>query len=453
MRSAAAQSAAATAAVADAPTADGYRGIWFTLGQFGPHGDKYSGGLGTYTANHNPIAVYAPAVDKTFFVYGGTTAADQRHLLIMASYYDHKRGGVPRPVIVHDKEGVNDPHDNASLCIDPDGHLWVFVSGRGRARPGFKYRSTLPYSVRAFERVETYEATYPQPWWVPGHGILHLLTRYTKGRELYFEPGADKRKGAGPVSKLAGFGGHYQVSGLHAPSGKVATFFNYHPGGNVDKRTNLYYLQTTDRGGTWTTADGKPVPVPLDAVKNPALVVDYAARGLLQYTCDLNFDEAGNPVLLYVTSKDSAAGPAGDPRTWTVAVWTGKAWETHAVCRSDHNYDMGSLYTEDPRRWRVLGPTEPGPQPYGTGGEMALWVSGDRGRTWRRERVLTKNSPRNHAYARRPKDARDPFSAFWADGDPGKFGVSHLYFSDAEGKTVRRLPYDMKGDFATPEKV
>src|SRR2546430_12855558 len=99
------------------PKADGYRGIWFTLGQRSQYGDKYSGGLGTYTANHIPIAIYAPAVNKTFFVYGGTIK-DQRHLLIMASYYDHARNLVPRPTIVHDKNGVNDPHDNASLSID-----------------------------------------------------------------------------------------------------------------------------------------------------------------------------------------------------------------------------------------------------------------------------------------------------------------------------------------------
>ncbi len=64
---------------------DGYRGIWFTLGQFTDtpygkgkwdrfwdYGDKYSGGLGTYTAKHVPIAVYAPEVNKTFFCYGGS---------------------------------------------------------------------------------------------------------------------------------------------------------------------------------------------------------------------------------------------------------------------------------------------------------------------------------------------------------------------------------------------
>ena len=96
---------------------DGYRGIWFTLGQFSAYGDKYSGGLGTYTANHIPIAIYSPEVNKTFFVYGGTIK-DQRHLLIMAGYYDHTTHQVPRPTVVLDKLTVNDPHDNAAIAID-----------------------------------------------------------------------------------------------------------------------------------------------------------------------------------------------------------------------------------------------------------------------------------------------------------------------------------------------
>ncbi len=100
-------------------------------------------------------------VDKTFFVYGGTTGPDERHLLCMISYYDHKTHRVPKPVVVHDKKSVNDPHDNPSLAVDADGHLWVFVSGRARARPGFKYRSVEPYSIDRFERVSEEELTYP----------------------------------------------------------------------------------------------------------------------------------------------------------------------------------------------------------------------------------------------------------------------------------------------------
>ena len=58
--------------------ANGYQGIWFTLNQFSEEGDKYSGGLGTYTAKHVPMAIYAPEVEKTFFVYGGAKEG-QRH--------------------------------------------------------------------------------------------------------------------------------------------------------------------------------------------------------------------------------------------------------------------------------------------------------------------------------------------------------------------------------------
>ncbi|MBN2296233.1 MAG: hypothetical protein JXM70_27635, partial [Pirellulales bacterium] len=99
---------------------DGYRGIWFTLGQVSKYGDKNPGGLGTYTAKHVPLAVYSPEAEKTFFVYGGAKQG-KRHLLAMASYYDHRRGVVPRPVIVHDKGGVNDPHDNPSIALDEHG--------------------------------------------------------------------------------------------------------------------------------------------------------------------------------------------------------------------------------------------------------------------------------------------------------------------------------------------
>jgi len=117
--------------------ADGYKGIWFTLGQFSQYGDKYSGGFGTYTSSHIPIAIYSQKVNKTFFVYGGTTGAAQRHLLIMISCFDHKTGKLPRPIVVYDKNGVDDPHDNASLSSDDAGYIWVFVSGRNTSRSGF----------------------------------------------------------------------------------------------------------------------------------------------------------------------------------------------------------------------------------------------------------------------------------------------------------------------------
>jgi len=428
--------------------ADGYKGIWFTLGQFLEHGDKYSGGLGTYTAKHVPLAVYAPEVNKTFFVYGGARKPDERYLLCMASYYDHTNGVVPKPTIVHDKEGVNDPHDNPSISLAEDGHVWVFVSGRGRKRPGFVYRSTEPYSVDAFERIRECEMTYPQPWHIQDKGFLLCFTKYTKGRELYWTFSADGREWAAD-QKLAGMGGHYQTT--REKDGRVITAFNYHPGGNVDKRTNLYYAETSDFGKTWQNAAGEILVTPLENTQNPALVRDYDAEKRLVYMKDINFDAEGRPVILIITSGGYAPGPENDPRIWTIVRWNGASWDFHEVTHSTHNYDMGSLYIEEDGTWRIIGPTEAGPQPWGGGGEMALWTSNDAGVAWNKIRDITHNSKFNNSYARRPVNAHPDFYAFWADGNSNEFSQSQLYFTNKNGDKVWALPYEMKEDAATPQ--
>ena len=429
---------------------DGYRGIWFTLGQFSEYGDKYSGGLGTYTANHIPIAIYSAAVDKTFFVYGGTIK-DQRHLLIMASCYDHTTQQVPRPTLVLDKQGVNDPHDNAALALDDAGHVWVFVSGRGTSRPGWKFRSRRPYSVAEFDFIRQDEMTYPQPRHIPGFGFFNLFTKYTNGRELYWETSTNGVHWSAH-HKLAGIGGHYQGSNVRDDQQLIASFFNRHPGGSVDQRTDLYYVQTTNFGSTWTTVDGRPLTLPLSTADNPGRVIDYSSQGKLMYTLDLNFDTNGNPVMLYITSNGWAPGPQNDPRRWTITRWNGMQWITSTVTTSTHNYDFGSLYIR-PDRWLIIGPTEAGPQVWQTGGEMAVWSSVDQGLTWTKDRQITTNSIYNHTYARRPLNAKDPFFAFWADGDPTQLTPSRLYFSNSDGTRVWQLPYDMPTLSATPQEV
>ncbi|MGM0506734.1 MAG: BNR-4 repeat-containing protein [Bacteroidota bacterium] len=424
---------------------NGYRGIWFNLGQIGPYGDKYSGGLGTYTANHIPMAVYSPGNEQTFFVYGGATGADDQQLVVMASWYDHKEHLVPKPTVVHVSPGVDDPHDNPSITLDPEGHIWVFVSGRSTRRAGYIYRSSKPYSTDHFERVREDEFTYPQPWWTD-NGVLHLFTRYSNGRELYLERSPDGRKWEEP-RKVAGIGGHYQVSSWK--DGVLGTFFNRHPGGNVDQRTDLYYIQSRDGGENWTTADGTPVHLPIEEEDHPARVRNLSAEGRLQYTVDLNWDRNGYPILLYVTSGSHEAGPASEPRRWELSRWTGSEWTHSVVARSDHNYDLGSLFVlED--RWVVVGPTGTGPQAWGTGGELERWESEDQGATWKKTKQMTVNSEYNHMYVRRPLHASDPFSLYWADGSPNEISPSRLYFGELSGERYWQLPYEMDEPYATP---
>jgi len=437
------------------PQADGFRGIWFDLGQKSEFGSKYSGGLGTYTANHVPMAHYVKEVDRTYFTWGGTPDAKQRRLLILVSYFDHKTGKVARPVVVMDKGKVDDPHDNGSLSIDEKGHLWVFVSGRGRTRPGRIYRSKVPYEINEWLNLGDSEFTYPQPWHFEGKGFLHTYTRYTPGRELYFRTSLDGITWDAE-KKLAGLEGHYQTSAQVGD--RLITAFNRHPKRNVDRRTDLYYMETADMGKTWTTADGKVLPTPITKVDSPARIRKYsgnadAADNALVYICDTTADADGHPVILYITSKSHQPGPRGNPRTWKIARWTGTEWLFHPITTALHNYDMGSIYIEKEGTWKVIAPIGAGPQEWGTGGEMELWTSKDQGATWAKQREVTSKSPRNHSYARRPQNAHPEFYAYWADGDADSFSESHLYFTNKAGDKVWHLPYDMIEAFATPTLV
>ena len=442
---------------------EGYRGIWYyNQPTKDEYKYKYSGGFATYPQQHEPIAIYCKEAGKTFFVFGGTTArsgSDKQELLHMVSYYDHKTGEVPRPRILLNKH-TSDAHDNPTLQIDSQGYLWIFSAAHGSSRPAFIHRSTKPYSIDEFQRVAVTNFSYTQPWYIPGDGFLFLHTHYDGGKPLginairclFWMTSADGFTWSTP-QMLAGIEmGDYSISWR---SGKrVAIAFDFHPRPlGLNGRSNVHYLETDVMGKTWRTAAGEVVKLPLTSTNNPALVYNSRADGLLAYLKDLNFDRDGHPVILFTTSKGFEPGPANGPRLWQTMRWTGKEWIRRPFTTSGNNYDHGSLYIEPDGTWRIIAPTETGPQPYNPGGEMIVWTSQDQGQTWQRLKRLTHNSPRNHTYARRPLDAQPDFYALWADGNARQPSESYLYFTNQRGEHVWRLPAKMKGDFAKPEMV
>jgi hypothetical protein len=441
------------------PFAEGFRGIWY---QNGPTGDqyayKYSGGMATYPQQHIPIAVYSADANKTFFVYGGTDATNST-LLHMVSSYDHATRRVARPRTLLNK-ATTDAHDNPVLSVDDGGHLWIFSNTHGEARRSWLHKSTAPGSIDRFTEVPLPAAVFPnnrfnygQPWWVPGHGFFFLHIRYNGGeRDLYWTTSPDGVSWTprGTLSQM--LSGQYQISGRTGE--KVASAFNVHPPvGGLDARTNLYYLETSDMGTTWKTITGAVVTTPLTDPANPALVHDYMSEGRLVYLKDITFDAAQRPVILYVTSADSAPGPQTPARMATTARWTGTDWIIREVVATDHNYDHGSLYIEPDGAWRILGTFLDGPQQFGTGGEIGIWTSQDQGATWQLARQVTTASPFNHNYPRHPVNARDDFYTLWADGNAFVPSSSSLYFTDKFGDAVLRLPAQMQEDFAFPEVV
>jgi len=431
--------------------ADGYEGIWYYNQKSNDeYVYKYSGGFATYPQQESPIAIYSKEANKTFFVYGGTVPGKQE-LLHMVSYYDHATGMVPKPTLLLNKQ-TEDAHDNPVLSIDEQGHLWVFSNSHGTSRPSYIHRSRKPYDIRDFELILTTNFSYGHPWRHFGKGFLFLQTLYEdKGRSLYFNTSQDGREWTKPQLLARAEAGHYQITAHEGD--RTATVFNVHPPEGVNFRSNLYYLETSDMGKTWKNAAGETVQIPIREVKNSALVYDSRAENLMVYLKEVAFERDGKPVILYITSKGYESGPKNGLRQWNTARWTGEKWEIRPFTTSDHNYDFGALWIDDDGTWRIIGPTEPGPFPYTTGGDMVLWTSKDQGATWTKVRQLTKGTERNHTYARKPVNVHPDFYAFWADGETLKPSVSYLYFTNREGSGVWRLPQKMTSDFARPEPI
>lgn len=434
------------------PEAGGFSGIWYANQ---PSKDeykfKYSGGMATYPQQHTPIAIHVASRNRTFFCYGGTDDSGKT-LLHMISEFDHQTGMVRRPRILLDKK-TDDAHDNPVMSIDGAGHIWIFSNSHGTSRPSWIHRSLRPYDITEFEIILETNFSYGQPWWIPGQGFCFLHTRYSGGRVLHWMTSREGREWSEPRVLARIDMGHYQVS---RPNGNtIGTAFNYHPKPvGLNARTNLYYLETPDGGSSWRAADGTVVTPPLETEVNPALVRDYRSEGLLVYLKSVTFDTAARPVLLYLTSKGYESGPKNDPRQWWTARYSGEAWEFNPVTASDNNYDYGELTIEaegNGEVWRLIAPTKPGPQPYNTGGEMALWISRDSGRQWAMSRQLTRDSEFNHTYARAPLNAHPDFHAIWADGHGRKRSRSRLYITDRDGSHVRRLPEMMTAEWAVPE--
>ncbi|MBL7219917.1 MAG: BNR-4 repeat-containing protein [Phycisphaerae bacterium] len=446
------------------PKDTGYRGIWY-MNQ--PSGDeykyKYSGGLGTYCAKHQPFAVYCPKANKTFFCYGGAAKDSNRKLIHMVSYFDHKTGTVPRPTILLDKK-TDDAHDNPVISVDDKGFVWIFSTSHGTSRPSYIHRSARAYDIERFELIKPTRAdggkrkpitnfSYMQAWHASGGGFICFFTKYNwpAARTICYMTSADGISWSQWRRLAAIEKGHYQISA--AGRKRAGAAFNYHPKGKgLNWRTNLYYVETADGGKTWRSAGGEAISPPLTKSGNAALVCDYQSKGLNVYLKDICYDADDRPIVLYLTSGGYQAGPRNNPRTWTIARWGGKRWDIRAITTSDNNYDMGSLYVEPGGALRIIAPTRTGPQPFNPGGEVAMWTSRDSGDTWKLAGQLTTNSPRNHTYVRRPVNAHEDFYALWADGHGRKPSESDLYFCDKKG-AVYRLPGKMARDFAKPQAI
>ena len=121
---------------------------------------------------------------------------------------------------------------------------------------------------------------------------------------------------------------------------------------------------------------------------------------------------------------------------------------------SDNNYDHGSLYIEPDGTWRVIAPTEPGPQPYNPGGEMVMWTSRDRGQTWKKVEAAHPRQPAQ-PHLRPPPAQRAPglLRVLGRRQRARAVGVLPLLHQPATAITSGDCPRRWTGEFAKPEII
>lgn len=436
------------------------RGIWYASGMPGlrpnnllpGQGAVYSGPMATYCSWHRPMAICAPAANRSFFVYGNGDNAPT------ISFYDHATGEFAWPVVLGSNPD-GDAHRNPTLLIDEAGYLYVFWGAHGH--PTLVHRSVRPYDIRDWEQRATIEpdgrTSYPQPFMLRSGEILvsyrmapgWRFVRSDDGARSWSEPtdicsfGMDNAaKGVAEFSIYGvtiGASGEYprriHFAWSHLGGGKPHEIETKHLWA---RRYNVYYACSDDGGDTWRRSDGSAYTLPISEA-DADTIYDCGERGV--WLNDIQLDSRGRPYILF----NDADVPTFRSR-WTVLRQTDDGWASSMVTESDHMYDHGALLMMADDDIRIWGATTD-VQPHEDGGEIEEWTSTDGGATWSNTRHLTAGSRLSHNHVKPVmghQTGPGEIRAIWSYGDslrPPQTRDVRLYYCGDGMDAGREVPF------------
>jgi len=426
------------------------QGVWYACGTANAYPGKkyvYSGPMATYCAWHRPIAVYAPAVRKTFFVFGNPDNAPA------ISDYDHRAKRFAPPVVLGTNPDM-DAHRNPTLLIDEAGFLYVFYGAHGHPTRVVKSRS--PYDVSGWSEAAAIDdpgTSYPQPWQLCEREIF-VSFRQSPG--WCFRKSTDGASSWEPTVNLIRFADAriYAVSiGGTGPFPRaVHVAWSKLGGGTPEevrtkhlwaRRYDVYYARSDDGGTTWKRSDGSEYTLPITE-ETAEKVYESGEHGV--WLKDIQLDPRGDPYILFLD-----ADVATYESTWKVAGRPAEGWQISDVAQSDHMYDAGGLVILGEDDFRIYGPTT-GSQAHEDGGEIEEWTSSDRGRTWTNTKHLTAGSRYSHNQVKVVFNrGESDFRVLWSYGDsvypPATRDVYLCRYGEAAG-TFERIT--LAGSGASP---
>ncbi len=403
------------------------RGVWYCCGTANTlpgHGHVYSGPMATYCVWHRPMAIYAPTVDKTFFVYGNAENAPT------ISCYDHAQRAFAKPVVLGSNPD-GDAHRNPTLLMDEDGRFYVFYGAHGHET--HVLRSEAPHDISAWEertQIPDSKTSYPQPWQLRAGEVF---VSYRQAPGWCFTRSQDGAATWESPTNLIDFGCSKDAAGTSeysiyaitvAEAGeyprKVHIAWSRLGGGTPEeienkhlwaRRYNVYYAFSDDGGDTWRRSDGTPYELPISEEAAEKLY-DCGQHGV--WLKDLQLDSEGSPYILFLDSEVKTF-----ETDWKLARRVGDGWEIADVAHSDHMYDAGGLVIISDDDFRIYGPTT-ATQPYEDGGDIEEWQSTDRGASWTNTRPITQGSLLSHNHVKvvfNHQLGGGDFRVIWSYGD------------------------------------
>ena len=395
-----------------------YRGVWYCCGTANVlpgNNHVYSGPMATYSAWHRPMAVYAPAVNTTYFVFG-----NERNAPAIGSY-DHAARAYSRPTIL----GANpdgDAHRNPTLLLDDTGRLCVFYGAHNH--PTRVLRSIRPYAIDSWRECATIVdpgTSYPQPFQLlPGEIFVSYRESSSGWRSRVSRNHGETRED--PVEIV-----EFQGCAIYAMS--IAETGDYprsvhlawsRLGGGTDeeirtkhlwaRRYNIYYACSDDGGRTWRRSDGTLYDLPVKEAAAEKLY-DCGERGV--WLKDIQLGPDGRPFILFID-----ADPFTYVSHWKCGRFSDDGWRFSDIAVGDHMYDDGGMVIED-RSVTVYAPTTAS-QPREDGGEIDVWRSADGDGPWQRGEQLTAGSDLSHNNVKvvfNHQAGPGDMQVFWTYGD------------------------------------
>jgi hypothetical protein len=468
---------------------------------------KYSSALGFGSQKHAPVAIERPASagssqKYTYFVYSGPVTLDGRTTIastagqgnrstssafnfatnkspalgIYVSKYNPSTKQVVKPILVHAKY-TDDFHDNAVINMDPSGHIYVLISGRGNSRQMLLYRSDAPYSMESFTDITPdtpnvgHKVSYPKFFWTKGqNGYFRLIyndydssgNRDIWSAKISVNGSAKAIFTTEPTSTLGGYG-HYVVG--DARGDNIVLAFNEHSGG-ISKRTNLYYMYSDNGGESWKNINNQHINIPfsnsqaLSSVAVKEYNDNYQQRSI--YVKDIAFDSNPTNSVMPEIVVLGVVGVVGDVNddlsvpsasydryfaTWyrKNGAWVGARFSNQV----DHNYSTAAIHQSDSSSV-IYAQTLEGNENYLAGGSIAKGSLTDKDHTGN---VLANNVATGYfsdaTYCEfnniRPihTEEVESSSSVWevaTGGNPQQYVAHNPLFIVLNGGEVRQLP-------------